>query len=263
MYIDIAINLASKKFELNRSALIERALQVGLTHQIILASDLAEAEEVWLLCDSYPNLFASVGIHPYQACTWQSDSLSKMNRLHEHPCVIAVGACDLDEHYNDSEPLQQREALTTQLEFAVENRPLILHERDAFDNFSALLNSFPVQGVLYCLISDKKALKHDLDSGLYRGIIGWIGDERCEKLLQELVNYIPDDRLFMETDVPDLLPRDLTKKPSSRRNEPYYLPHLAKRIAFLGSQSLEELSQYGWQNFQTLFPCAKMDGLTS
>tara|TARA_B100001094_G_scaffold327998_1_gene387454 strand:- start:304 stop:1098 length:795 start_codon:yes stop_codon:yes gene_type:complete len=263
MYIDIAVNLTSTKFESDRSAVVERAHQAGVTHQLILASDLKEAEEVLLLCDTYENLFASVGVHPHQAKTWHSDSLSDMKLLHQHPRVIAVGECGLDYNRNYSSPQQQREAFAAQLEFAVsEDRPLVLHERDAFQDFSALLSSFPVQGVLHCFTSDKKALTYYLDQGLYIGITGWICDERRGQLLQELVSYIPADRLLIETDAPYLLPRDLPHKPSSRRNEPCYLPHIAQRIASLRSQSLDSLSQCCWKNFRTLFPSAQIGGLT-
>jgi TatD DNase family protein len=53
---------------------------------------------------------------------------------------------------------------------------------------------------------------------------------------------IPADRLLLETDGPYLLPRDLRPKPASRRNEPAYLPHIARMVAGARGESLEALA---------------------
>ena len=70
-----------------------------------------------------------------------------------------------------------------------------------------------------------------LERGLYIGITGWICDERRGHHLREVVRAIPPGRLMIETDGPYLLPRDLKPKPSSRRNEPRYLPHVLQAVA--------------------------------
>ena len=68
-------------------------------------------------------------------------------------------------------------------------------------------------------------------SDCHIGITGWICDERRGQHLRELVRCIPADRLMIETDAPYLLPRTLTPKPSHRRNEPMYLPHILETVA--------------------------------
>ncbi|STJ31903.1 putative deoxyribonuclease [Escherichia coli] len=60
--------------------------------------------------------------------------------------------------------------------------------------------------------------------GIYIGITGWVCDERRGLELRELLPLIPAEKLLIETDAPYLLPRDLTPKPSSRRNEPAICP---------------------------------------
>jgi TatD DNase family protein len=42
---------------------------------------------------------------------------------------------------------------------------------------------------------------------------------------------VPLERLLVETDAPYLLPRDLQPRPSHRRNEPKFLPHITRVIA--------------------------------
>jgi TatD DNase family protein len=78
--------------------------------------------------------------------------------------------------------------------------------------------------------------------GLCIGITGWICDERRGAHLLPLMRRIPADKLMIETDGPYLLPRDLTPKPISRRNEPSYLPHIAAAIARARGESVEQLA---------------------
>ena len=81
-----------------------------------------------------------------------------------------------------------------------------------------------------------------LRMGLHIGITGWICDERRGAHLVPLMRQIPADKLMIETDGPYLLPRDLLPKPSSRRNEPAFLPHIAATIARARGESVAQLA---------------------
>jgi TatD DNase family protein len=85
-------------------------------------------------------------------------------------------------------------------------------------------------------------LREYLDLGLYIGITGWICDERRGAGLQETVSEIPLDRLMLETDAPYLLPRSLTPRPKSRRNEPVYLAEVLKVVAHCMGRSETEVA---------------------
>ena len=111
---------------------------------------------------------------------------------------------------------------------------MFLHQRDAHEDFVAILREHRqtlVGGVAHCFTGGAERAHRLPRAGFRIGITGWICDERRGAHLLPLMREIPADRLLLETDGPYLLPRDLSPKPASRRNEPAYLPHIAAVVA--------------------------------
>ena len=92
--------------------------------------------------------------------------------------------------------------------------------------------------VVHCFTGNKSALEKYIEMGFFIGITGWLCDERRGKHLEDLIPLIPLEKLMIETDAPYLLPRDMGIDKSSR-NEPKYLPHVAKIVAELRNESVE------------------------
>ena len=158
-----------------------------------------------------------------------------MRALLAHPEVVAGGECGLD-YFRDCSPRPaQRRAFERQLQIAVDTgKPLFLHQRDAHDDFIAVMKNFEGQlgpAVVHCFTGSRKELFDCLDRDWHIGITGWLCDERRGLHLRELVPSIPAHRLMIETDAPYLLPRTVKPQPSHRRNEPMYLAHIVKELA--------------------------------
>jgi TatD DNase family protein len=180
------------------------------------------------------------------------------------PLVAAIGETGLDYHRNFSAPREQRLAFERQVQLACRlGKPLFLHERDAHGDFLAVLrehrSALPA-AVLHCFTGTAAQLEACLEFGLHIGITGWICDERRGLHLRDLVHRVPQGRLMIETDGPYLLPRDLDPKPASRRNEPMYLPHIARVIADCRKESLAELAAHTTATAQQFFdlPCGNL-----
>jgi TatD DNase family protein len=109
------------------------------------------------------------------------------------------------------------------------------------------------RGVAHCFTGGKEELRAYLDLGLYIGITGWICDERRGGHLLELVRDIPEDRLLLETDSPYLTPRDLKPQPKARRNEPAFLPHIARTVARALGRAADEVAEETTRNARLLF----------
>ncbi|MCG6201398.1 TatD family hydrolase [Psychromonas antarctica] len=234
--IDIGVNLTNKRFHKDLDTVLDNAKAAGLTGMIITATDLASSSEAVALAQTAPDfLYATTGIHPHDASSFNGRSLAALKKLARSPQVKALGECGLDFNRNYSTPAEQEYAFVQQLELAVELQlPVFMHERDANRRFIELLTPYRTQlpnAVLHCFTGDESDLQRALELDLHIGITGWICDERRGSELIELVKLIPDNRLMIETDAPYLLPRSLRPKPKSSRNEPKYLPHIAETIA--------------------------------
>lgn len=257
MMIDIALNLSSGQFQSDRGAVMARARQAGVNQYLLLASDAQESDVVTRLAACYPGCYATAGCHPHHANEFEDGDLDAIENFCAGSQVVAVGECGLDYNRNYSDPAIQRRVFEQQLELAARLRlPVLLHERDAHDDFVNILETWLPHlphAVLHCFTGSALNLERYLAMGLYIGITGWVCDERRGLELRELVTQIPTERLFLETDAPYLLPRDLSPKPKSRRNEPCYLPHIYQTVAMLRGESIQDLIIQIKNNFRQVF----------
>jgi TatD DNase family protein len=149
--------------------------------------------------------------------------------------VVAIGECGLDFDRDFSPRDVQRTCFEAQLELAAELKlPVFLHERAAHEDFLRILERWRpslVGGVVHCFTGAEPQLDAYLALDLHVGITGWITDDRRGAHLRALVPHIPRDRLVIETDAPFLLPWSVSPRPTRRRNEPAFLPHVARAIA--------------------------------
>ena len=177
--------------------------------------------------------------------------------LARQPEVVAVGECGLD-YFRDLSPRDvQRHAFQQQLELAARlGKPVFLHERDAHDDFLAIVREHRaalIGGVAHCFTGTGEQMHRYLDQGLAIGITGWICDERRGAHLLALVREIPAGALHLETDAPYLQPRDLRPRPPSRRNEPMHLAHIARVVAQARGEDVEQLAAAATAASRALF----------
>ncbi|HEX7369946.1 MAG TPA: TatD family hydrolase [Rhodanobacteraceae bacterium] len=236
--IDIGANLTHESFRRDFDAVLDRARAAGVMQMVVTGASRASSEQALEFARAHPGtLFATAGVHPHHAGDYGADTDALLRSLARESEVVAVGETGLD-YYRDLSPRPaQRAAFEKQLAIAIDlNMPLFLHQRDAHDDFIALLKAardrVPAV-VVHCFTDDRRALFEYLDLDCHIGITGWICDERRGMHLRELVRAIPANRLMLETDAPYLLPRDLRPLPSDRRNEPMHLAHICEIVAGL------------------------------
>jgi TatD DNase family protein len=252
-YIDIAVNLIGSALEKNRDDVIQRAVAHGVSPLIVIGSNLNESEQAIACSLEYPqHLYCTAGTHPHHASEWNDTSLEKLRQLATSTKVVAIGECGLDYNRDFSPRPKQREAFEAQLQLAVELKlPVLMHERDAHDDFLAILKEYRrdlTNALLHCFTGNRESMQAYLELDLHLGITGWVCDERRGTELAELVCDIPDNRILIETDSPYLLPRSMRPKPKSSKNEPQYLPYIAQYIAVLRNQDPTDFAAQTYKN---------------
>lgn len=248
--IDIGVNLTHPSLARDAAAVVRRACDAGVVQLIITGTSLSESEEALRLCEtldeSAGQLFATAGVHPHDASTWNTDSERHLRDLLRHPRCRAVGECGLDFNRDFSPRPQQEQTLEAQLQLAAElHLPVFLHERDASTRLLDILRHYRDQlpaAVVHCFTGERQALFSYLDLDLHIGITGWICDERRGTHLHDLVGNIQGQRLMLESDAPYLLPRTLRPRPKSGHNEPAYLPFVLRELARHRRQTDDELA---------------------
>ena len=260
--IDIGANLADASFDDDRDAVIERAEVAGVRHMIVTGTGLEESEAALALASGQVQTFrCTAGIHPHLATRWTDsprEARERLGKVLESGLAVAAGECGLD-YFRDLSPRDaQRSAFVGQLELAADyGKPVFLHQREAHDDFLAILKDGRVGefgGVAHCFTGGPAEAESYLELGLYIGITGWILDERRNHELLKAIPAIPLDRVLLETDSPYLLPRHADVKPrKKRRNEPEFLPYVARALARQMRVDPDELTEAAGRNTRELF----------
>jgi TatD DNase family protein len=256
--IDIGINLGHDSYDSDRDAVVSRAEAAGVLQMMVTGASVEGSQKALELARARPGrLFATAGVHPHHATELTPDSLSVLEEFARQPEVVAAGEFGLD-YFRDFSPRPvQQAAFHRQLELAARVRkPVFLHQRDAHDDFLAILKEHRqtlIGGVTHCFTGTGRELMAYLELGFAIGITGWICDERRGAHLLPLMREIPAGRLLLETDGPYLLPRDLHPKPASRRNEPAFLPHIAAVVAPARNESVDTVARSSTAAARALF----------
>ncbi len=263
--VDIGANLTHDSFDADRTEVIERAHRAGVGRFVVTGSDAAHSRKALELCRAYPGLYATAGVHPHHAKDVTPDTPAELRNLLENSQVVAAGECGLDYFRNFSPPETQRDVFGMQLGLAAEcGKPVFLHQRDAHEDFMRILGDWRPRiskAVVHCFTGDAVQLKDYLALDCHIGITGWICDERRGLHLRECVGLIPADKLMLETDAPYLIPRDLKPRPTSNRNEPMHLPHIAEVVAACLGKPAGQLIEETTRNAERFFKLPPERGL--
>src|SRR3954464_6726455 len=252
--IDIGANLTHESFGHDRDAVVARARAAGVATLIVTGTTGTESRPACEIAERF-DLYATAGVHPHHARDCGPTTIPELREIAKHPRIVAIGECGLDFNRNYSPHPDQEKWFVAQIELALSlKKPLFLHSRDAHPRFSQIISSYkPSRAVAHCFTGMKEELHSYLDLGLYIGITGWICDERRGRHLLELVRDIPKDKLLLETDAPYLTPRDMHPQPKARRNEPAFLPHVARTVARALGRPVEELAAQTTRNAAAFF----------
>ena len=247
--VDTHAHLTDPKLAAEAGSVVQRAREAGVEWLVTIASDLADSERTVALADRFPEVFATVGVHPHEAATVDDSTFPRLRELAAHQRVVAIGETGLDFHYDNSPREEQRTSFRGHLELAAGlDLPVVVHSRAADDDTTAILREAGWgRGVLHCFSSGEGLLESALDLDWYISFAGMItfSSWRDETLLQR----VPTDRLLIETDSPYLAP----VPHRGRRNEPAHVALVAARAAEIRGVPVEELARTTSQNARDFY----------
>jgi TatD DNase family protein len=242
--IDTHSHVHGAEFDDDRAAMLERARAAGVEAIVAVGCDLADTKRALEVAAAY-DLAATVGIHPHEAKDAPDDIAAAFDELRAaSPArVVAVGETGLDYYYNHSPADEQRRVLRAQIAYAAAHGlPVVFHQRDAFDDFIAVLREVwdpgTMSGVIHCFTGDTaqaRTFVHEF--GLYLGIGGVVTFKSAQPL-RDAVAAIGLNALVMETDCPFLAPVPHRGK----RNEPAFIVESARTVAEVLGRSVADVT---------------------
>ncbi|MBI2311360.1 MAG: TatD family hydrolase [Betaproteobacteria bacterium] len=226
-----------------------KASDVGMA--LCVSVDLEDFALVRAVAARFPQVYASVGIHPDNAPGVAVDE-EELVGLARDPRVIAIGETGLDYYRLKGDLEWQRERFRTHIRAARRSaKPLIIHTRAAAVDTLRLMreeSAGAAGGVMHCFTESWEVASAALDLGFHISFSGIVTFKNATEL-KEVAKKVPLDRLLVETDAPYLAPVPHRGKP----NEPAYVRHVAEYVAQLRSLPFEEVAAATTRNFLRLF----------
>jgi len=231
---------------------LAQAKENDVDHIVSIAIDKASCHDVISIAERYPNITASVGIHP-NVDQQENFTVEELIALAQHEKVIAIGETGLDYFRSEGDLEWQRDRFRTHIEAAKQlTKPLIIHTREARDDTMDILeqeNAEQAGGIIHCFTENWETAQRALDIGFYISLSGIVTFKNAVEL-QDVAKKLPLDRILIETDAPYLAPVPHRGK----TNKPAFVKHVAEFLAELRGDSVQNIAKATSDNFHRLFP---------
>jgi TatD DNase family protein len=251
-YIDSHAHIYSEQFKADQQEVIRKATEAGVAQILMPNIDHTSIDALLQTESDHPDTcLAMMGLHP---CSVQKDFEKELYLVEgwlTKRAFIAIGETGIDLYWDKTLLAQQQEALRIQVRWAKQYQiPIVLHTREAFQetwDVIAQEQDGTLQGVFHCFSGTVAEAELALQLGFYLGIGGVATFKNGG--LDQLLPQVPLDKLLLETDCPYLAPVPHRGK----RNEPAYLPIIARQVAGIKDVTLAEVAEKTTANSRKLF----------
>lgn len=227
-------------------------------HALCVSVTLDKYPEVLAIAEQYPNMFASVGVHPdYEDI--EEPTVEGLVSLAQHSRVVAIGETGLDYFRLQGDLSWQRERFRVHIRAAKQaGKPLIIHTRNAAEDTLRIMQeegAGDVGGVMHCFTESWEVAQAAIAMRFYISFSGIVTFKNAQAL-KEVAQKVPLNAMLIETDSPYLAPIPFRGK----TNQPAYVRYVAEEIARLRNIPLQQVMEATTRNFFTLFrhaqPCS-------
>ena len=259
MLIDTHAHLDFDRFANDLDSVLTQAAEARVDRMIQISTSVEGSHRSVAYSEKYPQLKATVGIHPCYVPDEPDGAPALLTPLLNHPNVVAIGECGLDyhreSHLSPAEVTRTRERQSAffiqQLKLAVQHQKnVVVHQRDAWEDTLNLLAPFTgkLRAVFHCFGGSFEQASQLITLGhavSFTGIVTF----KTAVAAQDAARRLPKGSFFLETDCPFLAPIPFR----GQRCEPSHLRLTAEHIAALRSESLEELATHTSRAAETFF----------
>ena len=241
-----------KAFDADREKLLDSLPRNGIVRVVNVGASLASCRRTIELTERYDFIFGALGIHPNETAELTEEDIVWLGQQWQSDKCVAVGEIGLDYYWDEPDRNVQKLWFARQLNLARELKlPVIIHSRDAAKDTVDLMTAEKagdIGGVIHCYSYTKETARIFLDMGFYFGIGGVLTFNNAKKL-KEAVEYIPMDRIVLETDCPYLAPVPNRGK----RNSSLNILYVVRAMAQIKGISEEEIRAAAWENSHRLY----------
>ena len=233
MILDTHAHYDDEAFDADREELLESLQPNGIEKVVNVCASIDGLQNTVALMEKYPFVYGAVGVHPDDADKMTQETLDEIRRLSHLDKMVAIGEIGLDYywHKEKEEHEIQQKMFRAQLDIAREEKmPFMIHSRDAAEDtlniIREYMNGGMYGGIIHCFSYSKEIAAEYLKMGYYIGI-GGVVTFKYARVLKEVAEAVPLERILIETDCPYLAPAPYRGK----RNSSLFLPYVIEEIA--------------------------------
>ena len=249
-FFDSHAHYNDEKFDVDRENVLEELYENSINGAICAGYGLESSIKAIELSTKYDWMYATCGISPNDIKETVEKDLQKIEKITTNHGIVAIGEIGLDYYWNKDNKELQKEIFIKQINLAnALNLPIVIHTRDAvMDTLEVLKkNECIKKGVFHCCPLNIELVKEALKLGYYISFSGNVTFKNAKP--EEVVKYVPLDKLLIETDCPYLSPEPNRGK----RNTSANLKYIAEKIAEIKQITAEEVADITYQNAIRLF----------
>ncbi len=253
MYIDTHAHIYSDKFTDDIDQVIVRALDSKVNKIFMPNIDIESITGMHGLADRYSDMcYPMMGLHP---CSVDKEYKSILTEMKSHidsgRKYFGIGETGIDLYWDVSFKKEQIAAFEMQIEWAKTYQlPIIIHSRDSLDLTIDIISNYQdgsLSGIFHCFNGTKDQCRQIADVNFYMGLGGVITYKNAG--LNDMVSYMPQEYMLLETDAPYLSP--VPKR--GKRNESAYVPYVVDKICEVRNEEIKQVSSYTTLNAKKIF----------
>lgn len=243
-------------FQEDRQELLSSLPSYGIQRIVNIGANIQTCAKTIQLMTQYDFIYGALGVHPSETAELNETNFAWLKKQCLLEKCVAVGEIGLDYYWEKPDHPIQKEWFIRQLALAKELKlPVVIHSRDAAKDTLDILTTEKagdIGGVIHCYSYTKESARQFLDMDFYFGIGGVLTFKNAKKL-REAAEYIPLEKIVLETDCPYLSPEPNRGK----RNSSLNLPFVADVLAQIKGVSIEEIYEKTWENGCKLYQFSK------